>query len=265
LLPSDDVFLSVAHQEGGCLLQFPGILEVEFRADEGSLEVTPLEGVSGETVRHLVLDHVLPRLVSHQGRLVLHGAAVADKQGALVLLGPTGAGKSTLAASLTGQGFGFLSDDCVLVQPQARGFRAIPAYPGLRLWADSVSAMQPERSPGSESSPTSWKQRVKIEPRYARKAGVRAVLFLEQLGESEDAAAVSLQPIQGSDALLALLEHGFVLDPTDRSTIERQFLDSGDLADSLPLFRLRYPRDYSRLPEVRQTLLQSLESLKAPC
>ena len=254
----------MAHQEGGSLLQFPGILEVEFREDEGSIEVTPFAGASGEIVRHLVLDHVLPRLVSHQGRLVLHGAAVADEQGAIVLLGPTGAGKSTLTASLTAHGFGLLSDDCVLLQPHARGFRAIPAYPGLRLWADSVSAMHPGVSSGSGSPPTSWKQRLEIEPSCASEDGVRALLLLEQLGESADAEAVSLQPVQGSAALLVLLEHGFVLDPTDHSTIERHFLASGDLAESLPLFRLRYPRDYSRLAEVRESILQSLEHLQAP-
>ena len=124
--------------------------------------------------------------------------------------------------------------------------------------------MHPGESPGSESSPTSWKQRIQIEPGYAGENGVRAFLLLEQMSESADAEAVSLQPVQGSAALLVLLEHGFVLDPTDRNTLERNFLASGDLAESLPLFRLRYPRDYSRLAEVRESILQSLEHLQAP-
>ena len=67
-----------------------------------------------------------------------------------------------------------------------------------------------------------------------------------------------MQPIEGSVALMELLQHGFMLDPSDRETIESQFLAAAELAESLPLFRLTYPRVYSKLAEVRQSISRVL-------
>jgi hypothetical protein len=49
--------------------------------------------------------------------LLLHSGAVADGEGALLLPASTGGGKSTLTASLLGQGFRYLSDDRAPVDP----------------------------------------------------------------------------------------------------------------------------------------------------
>lgn len=264
LLPSGDVFLSVAHQEDGCCLQFPGILDVEYRKDEDSIELTPGDSASDETVRHLLLDHVLPRLVSHQGRLVLHSAAVADHEGAILLLGPTGAGKSTLAASYLEDGYELLTDDCVLLDPTEDGIRAIPAYPGLRLWPDSMVELVSDSRSGSELAPMAWKSRINVGPGSGIENKVRALLLLEEPSESEGHESVSLLTLQGSAALMELLQHGFMLDPGDRDTIEKQFLAVGDLAESLPLFRLTYPRDFSKLAEVRQSITRVLAGELGP-
>ncbi len=51
------------------------------------------------TLQHLLFDQILPRLIAHAGRLVLHASAVGASAGAILFLGGTGQGKSTLAAS----------------------------------------------------------------------------------------------------------------------------------------------------------------------
>jgi hypothetical protein len=52
-------------------------------------------------------------------RVHLHGAALAFNGRAVVLSGRSGAGKSTLAAWLTHRGWGFLTDEAALVDPDA--------------------------------------------------------------------------------------------------------------------------------------------------
>ena len=91
-------------------------------------------------MRHLLLDQVMP-LVLSRDRLVLHASAVATPAGAAAFIGFTGAGKSTLAASLSAAGFPILSDDCLVIERDGRGFLARPFYPGARLWPDSVHAV----------------------------------------------------------------------------------------------------------------------------
>jgi hypothetical protein len=47
--------------------------------------------------------------------LFLHGAALAADQGALVLIGPSSSGKSTLSLALTGRGLAYITDEFVAV------------------------------------------------------------------------------------------------------------------------------------------------------
>jgi hypothetical protein len=260
-LPSGEIFLSVARLEKQTLLQFPGVLDCVYRSDDRSIELAPAAGISESTVRHLVLDHVVPRLVSHQGRLVLHAAAVADGSGALLLLGQTGAGKSTLGASFLDNGFTLLTDDCVLLEPSNLGFRALAAYPGLRLWPDSLKRLEHRRSDESKPDQSDWKRRVELEPVSGGWQEVIALVVLEGPIEGDEPGEVSVAAMPGSGAVVELLQHGFLLDPTDQEIIERQFLAVGDLAGSLPLFRVTYPRDYSRLPDVRRSIVQALRDL----
>jgi len=56
-----------------------------------------------------------------RGLLVLHGALVAQPAGAVLLVGPTGAGKSTAAVAALDRGWELHSDDLVVVGPGPDG------------------------------------------------------------------------------------------------------------------------------------------------
>ena len=257
-LPSGETFLSVAKVEKGRRLRFPGILDILWVERQRSVELSPVVGIPGEIVRHLILDHVLPRLVSHQGRLVLHAAAVANGEYVLLLVGRTGAGKSTLGASYIDAGFELLTDDCVLLEAASGGFNAIPAYPGLRLWPDSVTGLRQASGEDTGTVDHSWKTRLSIETTSSDWQRVTGVVVLEEPRQSLDREDITVTPVRGSAAVVELLQHGFLLDPGDRQVIERQFLAVGDLAESLPLFRVTFPHDFSRLIEVRAAIAESL-------
>ena len=258
-MPTGDTFLSVAREVDRVLLRFPGVLDVEYRTSDGLIELFPAEEMLDATIRHLVLDHVLPRLVSFQGRLVLHAAGVADSEGSILFLGPTGAGKSTLAASFLEDGLGLLTDDCVLMHPSGDGLWAQAAYPGLRLWPESVAGLDPQGQASPEAVEMGWKRRLDVESVAGGPSRVRALFVLESPAEEPRDGIVTVQPIEGGDALMELLQHGFLLDPGDRDTIERQFLATGDVVEALPLYRLSYPRDFSSLTQVRQVVTAALE------
>ena len=260
-VPTGEIFLSVASEGDRVHLRFPDVLDVEFRLHEGLIELFPADEVLDATIRHLVLDHVLPRLVSHQGRLVLHAAGVADADRAILFLGPTGAGKSTLTASFLEEGLGLLTDDCVLLQPSEDGLWAMAAYPGLRLWPDSFAGLGPQDQPSSPSPQEDWKRRLDVDSVAGSPQKVRALFILESPSHQPRGGRVSVQPIEGADALMELLQHGFMLDPGDRETIEGQFLATGDLVEALPLFRLSYPRDFTMLQRVRESIAAALEGL----
>jgi hypothetical protein len=101
---------------------------------ERRIVVRSAAGREDDEVAHFVADDVLPRIASLAGR-TLHAAALAVDGRAFVLLGPSGVGKSTLAARLALEGALLLGDDYAhitdgLVRPACR-----PS----RLWPESAA------------------------------------------------------------------------------------------------------------------------------
>jgi hypothetical protein len=80
-----------------------------------------------------VLDDLLQFGVAHAlatpDRLLIHGAVVASGDDALVVVGRSGRGKSTLAASALIAGWQLLGDDLALVHPRDSSVRAVQRPP----------------------------------------------------------------------------------------------------------------------------------------
>jgi hypothetical protein len=62
---------------------------------------------------------VLDAFYIRNGKLLCHGAAIAKNERAVLIIGPGGAGKSTLAIRACCSGFDYLGDDYVLLHPSA--------------------------------------------------------------------------------------------------------------------------------------------------
>ncbi|MGB0564666.1 MAG: hypothetical protein ACPGVO_23140 [Spirulinaceae cyanobacterium] len=93
-----------------------------------------------------LLGPVLAFVVRLDGQVSLHASGVAFSQGAVLFLGPAGAGKSTTAALLARQGCPVLTDDVVVLHPQEEsGFTVSPGYPRLRLWPRSAELLYGDR------------------------------------------------------------------------------------------------------------------------
>jgi hypothetical protein len=74
------------------------------------------DGPSGAVMLRRIAHHVIAHLLSLNGRLVAHGAAVGRAGKAVLLLGGSGSGKSTSAYLASMAGWSLLSDDLVVVR-----------------------------------------------------------------------------------------------------------------------------------------------------
>lgn len=264
--PSGRESVSFARRPDGYLLRFHRFGDFAIDLFRRSIVCAPRKTTPRATVRHLLLDQVIPLVMSRDARLVLHASAVATPGGAIAFVGRAGSGKSTLAAALAATGFPLLADDCLVVEPSSRGFVARPFYPGARLWPDSARAVG--TSAAGWRSVAHYSRKRRIAPPLLgyreQSAGLIRVFVLDGPPRRRDRRDhVTVTRLRQREALLAVLECSFHLDSADPDTIRRRFELQGNLVHATPVYRLSYPWRLADLGETRDALVRRLEACES--
>ncbi len=210
--------------------------------------------LTSESLAHALDDHCAPRILAHEGRLVLHGSGVLLDGKLAIFLGETGAGKSTLAASFEQAGHHLLGDDAIVVSDHDDHFYGEATYRSLRLFPHSVSAIYGD---GAATSPMAhYSTKVHVEPRapavnFEGQSPVAAVFCLDT---NYEASAVEARLLVPREACLRLLAQSFALDPQDSDHALRRLTQISRLVTQVPVYELSYPRDFAALPHVHATI-----------
>ena len=89
----------------------------------------------------LELDEIIFDNTNYDRRIfALHGAAVEWKGKGYLFLAATASGKTTLASYLTSQGFGYITDDCILLDRV--DFQVYPCHTLLHLRDGGVDVLK---------------------------------------------------------------------------------------------------------------------------
>jgi hypothetical protein len=254
---SREVWLRFARTGDGYLLRFPSCGDFLVSADAARIQCRPLPGTPEVTVRHLLLDQVIPLVLSRRERIVLHASAVVTGYGAIAFAGKSGQGKSTLAASLAREGCSLVSDDCLVLRTEHGGWTALPSYPGVRLWPSAAGEVLREGTHTAEVAHYTLKRRVSdpdVLPCASGPAPLRRLFFL-----GDDAGEVSFERLPPGRAFMALVEFAYNLDIQDTAFLRRQFDTVGRLTADVPAYAVHYPREFSALPAVREAIVRHLE------
>jgi hypothetical protein len=200
-----------------------------------------------ETLDHLYYDHVLHRVIAHRGELVLHAGGIVIQGRAVAITADTGRGKSTLTASLHAAGHPILGDDALVVTNDNAGHHVRAVYPSLRLNPDSAATF----FPGEEGRPMAhYSPKRHLPVGETAETAPLAALFV--LGAPAD--AISARRLPPAEACMTIIANSFALDPTDKDRAREKLAKAATLANTVPIWELRYPRDYARLPEVHRTM-----------
>lgn len=93
------------------------------------------ESIQGSDIRTFLLGSAIGALLIQRGFTMFHGNALEKNGKAVVCLGHSGAGKSTIAYSLMQQGWNLISDDLVAINDEGQ---ILPGIPRIKLWKDAV-------------------------------------------------------------------------------------------------------------------------------
>lgn len=92
---------------------------------------------SNQDLRTFLLSSPMASILIQRNVLLFHGNALSKDGEAIICLGHSGIGKSTIAFSLMKNGWSILSDDIVAVSNSGNIY---PGIPRIKLWQDAVEA-----------------------------------------------------------------------------------------------------------------------------
>ena len=240
-------------------------------ADQAAVDVFPEQeqiqeaqadpNVSQDTRDHFLADQVLPRILAHEGRLVVHAAAVRAGQRAILIVGESGKGKSTLAASFAEAGHDLLGDDAMVVSRRDGGPVVKAVYPSLRLLPDSIDALYAEAPDAGSVAHYSPKRRIRLPVETDSGESPVAAIFL--IAPPAEGSSIDVERLSVAEVCIAMITNSFALDPTDLERARSKLEAASACAREVPAFAISYPRAYARLPDVRAAMLGQLDEVQA--
>jgi hypothetical protein len=232
-------WMRAARTADGYIVSFPSL--ADFSLSDAGCEIvcrTATIDRTGATLRHLVLDQVIPLALKLQGREALHATAVVANGGVCAFLGPPGCGKSTVAAAFLRAGFSTICDDCLLLS-SGESIEVVPAYPGVRLCEDAFAALT--GAPGYVSPVASYSTKKRWRPASLSfspepRPLTRIYRLIRAYGAMPQATAI--EPLSPRDALMELVASTFRIDTSDQAMLAREFQHLDRIARVVPLRRL---------------------------
>ncbi|HXG89488.1 MAG TPA: hypothetical protein VNJ02_14255 [Vicinamibacterales bacterium] len=256
--PDGRRWLRIGRHGNSYLLRFERFAAFVIDLEQSTIACHREPGTPLATVRHLLLNQVLPLLPGGRNRLVLHAAAVRMAGGAIGLVGRGGAGKSTLCAALRTLGCGLVTDDALVVARRNGRFVVSPSYGAIRLWPDALHTLGESANGAMPVAHYTSKLRA-VDVMFDRHATPLERLYILAAPDT-DTVAVSVRRLGARDAAAALLPSTFFLDIESRFLLASAFETLASVAEQIPVFTLAYPWDLRRL---RQSADQLLAAIRA--
>jgi hypothetical protein len=213
-----DVVIRLAPSEPSGLLEQAAVVELDtqeatlafgcagvFRIRRGcEILVTPAPGADLSLVRLYLVGKVMATLLYQRGFLVLHASAVEVRGHAVVFVGSSGFGKSSLAASLHVCGHKVVADDVVPVDLTSQVPLAIPGFPQLKVHPEIASSLEYDKQSLVPLHPLEPKYGLPVPDMFAGAPVPLGLIYL--LGFGAPGPSDSLKP---QDVLIELVRHSF--------------------------------------------------------
>lgn len=208
-----------------------------------------------EMEQHLLFDHVLPLVLARRGALVLHGGVISRAGKGAVLVGATGAGKSTVTAFAWQQGWTVGGDDGAVLHATDPP-TVEPTYATVRLTPDSADLLGMDPS---KSAAVIGKMRIAGEGSQAFSQEVvelRVIAIIEPAGAGEEAR---FEPLDGIDAHARLFGATFHSDLSQDRLLPAVLDRLASIVETSAVGRLTVPRGLEGLTAAERLLRAVLE------
>ena len=256
-----------AFEAGGrVFLRFgASVAEVDPRAGTSRVRLAP--DLTDEEVRagllfDLLILSLLALLQPH-GRYLLHAACLVRGDAGLLISARSGSGKSTLAMSLVHAGWGYLSDDMLLLREHGDRVETLGLGRHFRLIPDAFERFPDLAARAGDTDVYTDKHHLDVDALFPGRFTPRITPRVLVIPEIVDRPVSELSPLPASAALLHMLGQTTFL-ARDTRLADRHLATLRKLALQMKTYRLKAGRDLYDEPARASDLLAPLLDAETP-
>jgi hypothetical protein len=216
-------------------LQVPGI--ARFYVTNGSRIVVDADpGADQQSLSVYLLGSCMGVLLHQRHLLVIHGNAVRVGDHCVVFAGPSGYGKSTLAAAFVQRGYQILSDDLCAIDASGR---VQPSFPQIKLWQDSAEKLQIDMAALPQVRKQIKKYIYPVAEQFCTTALPIHALYLLNLHNRN---SIEFNRVTGAEKMARLIENTYRVRHLRGLDVHAQHLDAcGQLANRVRVTHITRP------------------------
>jgi hypothetical protein len=253
--------IEYAHlEDGSTYARWDNLGEFLVSGDGERIACRRFDGASDESFQVYLLGQALSFSLVKQGMEPLHATSVVVDGGALVFLGGSGIGKSSLAASFLHAGYELLTDDLLLLQERPSGLIAYPGPARIKLFPPMAREFLGSVVTGIPMHAGTRKLVIRLpaDKICSTPVPLRAIYALGPPHEGSGGGEVQIARLSSREAFLTLINNTFNYVIMDAGRLQRQFLETSFLVKATAVRTLSYPRELSCLPSVRDAILEDI-------
>ncbi len=230
-----------------------------FVSNGNKIIVEPNHNADADLVCLYLYGSAFGALLFQRGVLPLHGSSIVTPKGAVLFVGHSGFGKSTMAGVFHKRGYQILSDDVSAVTSIDDIPHIFPSYPRILLWEDSIAHIGMDSTGLKQAHARENKFQVPVSNSFAEEpSSLHAIYVINPLAD----VAIEITPLDGFAKIHSLTEHtyrGQFLEGMKLTS--RHFSQISAVAAHAHMFRVDRPIDAVRIEEVADCIENNFTNL----
>jgi hypothetical protein len=225
------------------------------------VDITWTEGVFFDDLSAYLTGPVMGCVLRLRGTVCLHAGVISLGTRAILIMGPKGAGKSTLTAAFACDGNAILADDIAALADHGEDIMVQPGYPRLRLWPDAIENLTTSRA--EEMAPvlrcmdkrlqvltqdpeaTSW--------RFGAKSLPVAAVYILNPERTDEAPSINEQ-LRGAKAMVSLASNTYANYVCDTQLCRHELTALARVAKAVPVYTVRTQSGFDGVRRLRDVI-----------
>lgn len=230
-----------------------------YYAKNGNLIIADINPEADKKLVRLYLLCNAMAAIIHQRKLIpLHGSGIISKRGVALVVGQSGAGKSTTIKALTQRGHPIFADDVCVLKNKQQAIFAIPSYPMMKLWENSFELLKLGVAPKSKQFSADYnKYAVFFHDNFVTEWLPVCKIF--NLIVSEDCTEVSITKQTGVEAFYTIGENtyrNYYIDPMNLNALHFDMISK--LIQQCEVYKIVRPATVDSIATVVETIENKL-------